>query len=173
MNSAIIVGASGMVGGLILDRCLSSEQIATVTIIVRKSIDKNHPKLKQIVLSDLSDYSSVEAEFERQDMGFFCIGAYTGQVADDILKKVTIDLPVAFAQTLKERSSHARLCFLSGAGADRTEKSKTSFARYKGMAERLRRGWVTGILSVLVTSIQSKKEKSPISFTASLESCTL
>ncbi|MFT6808460.1 MAG: hypothetical protein ACJA01_001685 [Saprospiraceae bacterium] len=40
-----------------------------------------------------------------------------------------------FAITLKKNSPQAILCLLSGAGADRTEKSSTSFARYKGMSE--------------------------------------
>lgn len=36
---------------------------------------------------------------------------------------------------MKQGSPNAALCLLSGAGADSSEKSKTSFARYKGMAE--------------------------------------
>jgi hypothetical protein len=36
---------------------------------------------------------------------------------------------------LRKNSPHSTVCFLSGAGADQTEKSKVSFARYKGMAE--------------------------------------
>ncbi len=46
-----------------------------------------------------------------------------------------MDYAVSFAKILKENSPAAKFCFLSGAGADRTEKSKTSFALYKGIAE--------------------------------------
>ena len=42
---------------------------------------------------------------------------------------------VAFAEALQVGNPKATLCLLSGAGADRKEKSRTSFAKYKGMAE--------------------------------------
>ena len=50
-------------------------------------------------------------------------------------RKITVDFALAFADMLKKHSSSATLCFLSGNGADQTEKSRISFAKYKGMAE--------------------------------------
>lgn len=52
-----------------------------------------------------------------------------------MLKVITVDYVLAFAQMLADKSPGARFCLLSGAGADRTEKSKTPFALYKGIAE--------------------------------------
>ncbi len=46
-----------------------------------------------------------------------------------------MDYPLAFAKALEASSPGARFCLLSGAGADQSEKSRTSFARYKGIAE--------------------------------------
>ncbi len=46
-----------------------------------------------------------------------------------------MDYALEFAATLKAESPDARLCFFKGAGADRSEKSRASFAKYKGMAE--------------------------------------
>lgn len=91
--------------------------------------------MKEVVLSDFEDYSDHLSEFENVSMGFFCVGVYTGQVDDNLFKKITVDYAVAFASALENKSPHSRLCLLSGQGADRTEKSKTSFAKYKGMAE--------------------------------------
>lgn len=73
--------------------------------------------------------------FKNIDSAFFCIGVYTGSVSDKLFKEITVDYAVSFAKMLKDNSPNAKLCLLSGAGADRTEKSKTSFALYKGMAE--------------------------------------
>jgi uncharacterized protein YbjT (DUF2867 family) len=72
---------------------------------------------------------------EGQDVALFSLGAYTGAVPDDEFRKITVDYTVAFAEALFRRSPHATFCLLSGAGADRTEKSRISFARFKGMAE--------------------------------------
>ena len=36
MKNAIIAGASGMIGNLVLEHCLSSPEIAQVTSLVRK-----------------------------------------------------------------------------------------------------------------------------------------
>ena len=70
-----------------------------------------------------------------QDAALFCVGAYTGAVPDEQFKRITYDVTMAFARALREASPEAVFCFLSGMGADRTEKSRTAFARYKGMAE--------------------------------------
>jgi len=69
------------------------------------------------------------------DAAFFCIGVYTGALSDDMFKVITVDYAVAFAKTLSDQSPQSTLSFLSGQGADRKEKSRASFAKYKGMAE--------------------------------------
>lgn len=131
----IIAGSTGMIGQLILESCLKSDIITEVRIIVRKPSGKKHAKLTEIVVTDFEDYSKYNHVFKDINMAFFCLGVYTGQVTDEILKKVTVNYAIEFAKTLEKNSPQARLCLLSGAGADRTEKSKTSFALYKGMAE--------------------------------------
>jgi hypothetical protein len=73
--------------------------------------------------------------FQNVDAAFFCIGVYTGQVHDPQFRVITVDYAVSFAQALKNNSPKATLCLLSGAGADRTEKSRMAFAKYKGIAE--------------------------------------
>lgn len=132
---AIIAGGTGMVGNLILNHCLESAQINEIISLVRKPTGMKHQKLKEVVIHDFEDYSTHQALFQGIDMAFFCIGVYTGQVEDNLFKKITVDYAIQYANALKENSPDATLCFLSGAGADRTEKSRTSFARYKGMAE--------------------------------------
>ena len=132
----ILTGGTGMVGGILLELCLKSSKVDEVVSFVRKpSNASKNPKLKEVVLSDFEDYSNQHSEFENVSMAFFCIGVYTGKVADDLFKKITVDYAVAFASALEKQSPHSTFCLLSGQGADRTEKSRTSFARYKGMAE--------------------------------------
>lgn len=135
MKNIIIVGASGMVGNLVLDRCLSASKTIQLTSLVRRKTNNKHPQLNEVVIDNFADYSEQADLFQNIDAAFFCIGVYTGQVPDEKFKVITIDFPAAFAKALKAHSPNANLCFLSGSGADRTEKSRTSFARYKGMAE--------------------------------------
>ncbi len=131
----LITGASGMIGSAILKQALVSQEISEVISLVRKTSNHQDKKLKEITIKDFSDYSNYQSLFENIDIAYFCIGVYTGQVPDTQFKQITVDYTVAFVKQIKKNSPAARLCFLSGAGADLTEKSKTSFALYKGMAE--------------------------------------
>jgi uncharacterized protein YbjT (DUF2867 family) len=131
----LITGASGMVGNEILKQAFLSPEIAVVKSLVRKKSKVQHEKLQEYIIKDFSNYDKDTTLFENIDAAYFCIGAYTGQLPDALFKKVTVDYAVEFAKQVKIHSPNARLCLLSGAGADQTEKSRTSFARYKGMAE--------------------------------------
>lgn len=66
----------------------------------------------------------------------FCLGVYTGAVADEEFRKITVDYTVEFARVLRASSPGAAFSFLSGSGADQTERSRMAFARYKGRAEK-------------------------------------
>jgi uncharacterized protein YbjT (DUF2867 family) len=131
----LIAGSSGMVGSIILRESLASEQVGQVTSLVRRFSGIQHPKLKEVILPDFTELTAIAENLKEIDVAFFCIGVYTGAVPDDEFKKITVDQANAFGDSLKAQSPHARLCFLSGQGADRSEKSRMSFARYKGMAE--------------------------------------
>ena len=124
-----------MIGNLVLTNCLKSDKITEVRSLVRKPTGQTHTKLTEIIITNFEYYSTQEDLFKDISAAFFCLGVYTGQVPDELFKKITVNYAVEFAKTLEKNSPQATLCLLSGAGADRTEKSKTSFALYKGMAE--------------------------------------
>jgi len=132
---AIITGATGMVGGIVLKQCLESNEIKEVISISRRSTGIQHPKLKEVIHKDFNNYEGQEAVFQNVDVAYFCIGVYTGTVADDVFKEITVDYTKSFADKLKAHSPTAKFSFLSGSGADPKEKSRVSFAKYKGMAE--------------------------------------
>jgi uncharacterized protein YbjT (DUF2867 family) len=131
----LIAGSTGMIGKLILEHCLNSIEVDEVRSLVRKPTATKHSKLKEIVIENFEDYSKHFDLFKNIDTTFFCVGLYTGQVPDAKFKLITVNYAVEFASALKRESPKSTLCLLSGMGADRTEKSRTSFARYKGMAE--------------------------------------
>lgn len=134
-KNLLVVGATGMVGGLVLRGALDDLRVGRVTALGRRATGVSHPKLEEVLQEDFLDYSGVTAALERQDVALYCLGAYTGQLPDDELRRVTLDYTVAFARALFARSPGATFCFLSGQGADQTGKSRMAFARYKGAAE--------------------------------------
>lgn len=137
MKNVLITGTNGMIGQLILELCLQRTDVATVTSITRKPLGIVHPKLQELIHNDFMDLDPVRDHFSNQDLCFYCIGVYTGTVSREEFRKITVDYTRVFAETLKQMSPEVVFCFLSGQGADRTEKSKLMFAQDKGIAENI------------------------------------
>ena len=131
----VIVGASGMVGGYALRHALEHPAVGSVTSIGRRTLDLAHRRLKQVVHPDFADSTALAADLSRQDALVFCLGAYTGSVSDQELRRITVDYTVELTRVLREQSPEATISFLSGGGADPTGRSRIPYARYKGMAE--------------------------------------
>ena len=140
MKNVIITGATGMIGGIVLDMCLENDEIGKVTSIVRRATGKTHDKLVEVIHKDFLDYSSIESHFDNQDICYFCIGVYTGAVPRDKFREITIDYTKVFAELLRQKNEKTSFCFLSGQGADTTEKSRVAFAKDKGIAENILKG---------------------------------
>ena len=131
----VIVGATGMVGGYALRYALDHPTVARVTAIGRRKLGVSHPKLDEVLHQDFADCSALAGTLENKDGAVFCLGTYTGAVADAELRKITVDYTVEFARVLRGSSINAAFSFLSGNGADQTGRSRMAFARYKGQAE--------------------------------------
>lgn len=137
MKKVLIAGASGMIGALVLQKCLENKRITKVYSLVRKPNGNSHPKLEEFICTNFKDFDGCIDAFQDIDMAFFCIGVYTGSASRERFREITVDFPLAFAAMLKQYNKELRFCLLSGAGADRTEKSKMMFAKDKGRAENL------------------------------------
>jgi uncharacterized protein YbjT (DUF2867 family) len=132
----VIVGATGMVGGYAVGYALDYKSVGRVTAIGRRELGIAHPKLKQILHRDFANCSALADELSGQNAAVFCLGAYTGVVPDEELRRITVDYTVEFARVLRAASPAAAFSFLSGSGADPTGRSRMAFARYKGEAEK-------------------------------------
>lgn len=135
-TSLVIVGASGMVGGYALRYALKHPAVKSATAIVRRGLNVSHPKLNEVVHHDFADCSALVESLSGQNAAVFCLGAYTGVVSDSELRTITVDYSIEFARVLRRSSPQATFAFLSGRGADPTGRSRASFARYKGEAEK-------------------------------------
>ena len=137
MKNVIITGTNGMIGKLVLEYCLQREDVNKVTSVTRKKTGITHPKLIEVLHENFLDFSSIKEALQHQDTCFFCIGVYTGRVPRDEFRRITVGVTKAFATELKKQSPETGFCFLSGQGADSSEKSKVMFALDKGVAENI------------------------------------
>ena len=135
---AIITGATGMVGSLVLELCLECDEITRVTSLLRRPSGIQHAKLSEIIVEDWLDLDENASCFESVDIVFYCLGVYSGAVKRDEFRKITVDYPEALARALQPRNPGLSFCLLSGAGADRSERSRIMFARDKGAGGLLR-----------------------------------
>src|SRR6267378_609170 len=131
----VLVGATGMVGKYALRYALDNSAVGSVMSIGRRKLGISHPKLTEVLHPDFADCSALAGVLSDQDAAVFCLGTYTGSVAEADLRRITVDYTIEFARVLHASSSGAAFSFLSGSGADPTGRSRMPFARYKGEAE--------------------------------------
>jgi nucleoside-diphosphate-sugar epimerase len=135
MKNIIITGSTGMIGSLILEYCLNSQEVSKVISLVRRSTGISHQKLDEIVVNDFMNLDENAHCFESIDVVYYCQGVYTGVVERDQFRKITVDYPEILGKILIQHNPNLRFCLLSGAGADRKEKSRFLFAKNKGTIE--------------------------------------
>ncbi len=136
-RNVLITGATGMIGGLVLEHCLAEPTIKQVTSLVRRSSGISHDTLQEIIVPNFMDLSAFQGVLSKIDLVFYCLGTYTGSVSADDMRRTTVDMPAHLAKLLEQAGARPRFCLLSGAGADRREKSRAAFARDKGAIENI------------------------------------
>lgn len=124
-----------MVGSLVLSYCLESPEIDSVISMSRKATAVTHNKLKEIIVDDFLNLDDESPCFDSINTVYYCLGVYTGAVNRDQFRQITVDYPETLARILVKKNPNTRFCLLSGAGADRTEKSRMMFAQDKGSIE--------------------------------------
>lgn len=131
----VIFGATGTVGAGALLECLDCPAISEVLCVLRRPTGRTHEKLREIVHADFNDFSSLASELEGLDACFWCVGIPSSGLTEARYTEVTHDYTVAAARLLRQLNPELRFVFVSGAGADETEKGRTMWARVKGRAE--------------------------------------
>ncbi len=94
---AIIAGASGLIGGFLLDILLQQPEYDEVLILVRKELPLQHEKLRQLVIDfdKLDDYTGRLTGHAL----FCCLGSTRKKTPDiSIYRKIDHDYPLQLAQ---------------------------------------------------------------------------
>lgn len=131
----LIAGSTGMIGKAILSLAINDPKVDEIICLVRRPTQQQHAKVKEIVIADFLHYSEHRETFKNVAKLYYCVGVYTGTVNRETFRKITIDYPLALAEAVRSASPEMAMVLLSGQGADRTEKSRLSFALDKGKVE--------------------------------------
>ena len=133
--NVILFGATGMVGLGVLRECLLDPGVARVLTVGRSATGQKHPKLREVTLPEMLDYSSIERELTGFDACFFCLGVSAAGMSEDAYRRVTYDITLAAARTLVRLNPAMTFIYVSGASTDSTERGRAMWARVKGSTE--------------------------------------
>ena len=131
----LLFGATGMVGQGVLRECLLDRDVTEVVCVGRRPSGETDPKLRDLVLPDPGQLSSVEAEVSGFDACFFCLGVSSVGMSEADYKRVTYDLTLGAARTLARLNPQMTFVYVTGASTDSTERGPSMWARVKGATE--------------------------------------
>lgn len=135
MSHVLITGATGMVGKGVLLSCLKDDSITKITLLTRRYSGVSNPKIKEILLTDFSNMLSIQAQLEKVDACFHCMGISSLGVSEKDYTIKTYDYTKLLADVCYENNSNMTFCYVSGTGTDETEKGRQMWARVKGKTE--------------------------------------
>jgi uncharacterized protein YbjT (DUF2867 family) len=124
-----------MVGRGVLLECLDDARVTTVLAVGRAPCGVTHPKLEELQHADFLNWDAVAARFAGADACFYCLGVTSAGTSEADYTRITYDFAVAAASEVATASPSCVLCFVSGAGADSSERSRVMCARVKGRTE--------------------------------------
>jgi uncharacterized protein YbjT (DUF2867 family) len=131
-RTALVAGASGLVGGHLLHLLLADAAYARVITLARRQLDARHAKLDQRVL-DLGALDAV-TDPPHVDDAFCCIGTTIKKAGSrDAFRQVDYDYVLAFARAA-QRAGARQFLLVTALGAD--PASRVFYSRVKGEIEQ-------------------------------------
>ena len=124
-----------MVGEGILYECLQHDEVEQVLVIGRRTCGYTHPKLNEIIHTDMYNLSSIEDQLKGYNACFFSLGTSSVGKKEPEFYKITYELTMHFATTLSRLNPEMTFCYISGRGTDSSEKGRMMWARVKGKTE--------------------------------------
>ena len=131
-KTAIITGASGLIGSKLLAILLQSKEYEKVISLGRKKLKNKHGKLFQEII-DFEDPATYE-KYLQGDVLFCCLGTTAKKTPDKtVYYKIDHDYPVGLAKTASTNGV-LQFHFISAIGAD--PSSSNFYLKTKGETER-------------------------------------
>ncbi|MFC7356251.1 NAD(P)H-binding protein [Jejudonia soesokkakensis] len=131
-KTAILLGATGLTGGILLDYLLQDEDFGKIIIFGRSSCEKEHPKIEEH-LGDMFELEAFSEAF-KGDVVFCCIGTTKAKTPNkETYKKIDYGIPVTAAKIAKQNEIEI-FEVISAMGAN--INSSTFYNKVKGEMER-------------------------------------
>ena len=131
MRSAIVVGATGLVGSALVKLLCESDEYVSVTVIARRKLDFQHEKLT-VHVRQFDDL--VEKDLNFADDIFCCLGTTIKKAKSrEVFEKVDIEYPVKIG-ALAKNCGVQHMIVISAMGAN--ENSFAYYNRVKGKLEK-------------------------------------
>ncbi|WP_353484116.1 NAD(P)H-binding protein [Haliscomenobacter sp.] len=132
-KNATLVGATGLIGGQILQQLLEDPDFAIIKVLVRRPIDFTHPKVQLIIL-DFADEAAYQVAIAGSDVVFCSVGTTLKQVNSDMVayRKIDYDIPVNAARFCAATAC-PKFLLVSSIGAD--SQSRNFYLKLKGEVE--------------------------------------
>lgn len=131
-KKAIIIGATGLTGGFLLDGVLLDPNFDEVVVYGRNKTGKDSPKLKEFEVDIVGESSWLENL--NADVVFCCIGTTKAKTPDqEKYKAIDYGIPVRLAKACTQKGIN-QFIVVSALGAN--PNSKISYNRIKGEMER-------------------------------------
>ncbi len=131
-KTAIILGASGLTGSILLKKLLEDKRYDSVKIFSRNPTGTDHPKLLEFT-GNLLELESFKKDFVADEV-YCCIGTTAKKTPDkELYKKIDYGIPVAAAR-LSKKYQIGTFLVISSLGADK--KSRIFYNRTKGEMEK-------------------------------------
>lgn len=134
-QTAVVLGASGLVGSYVVQNLLEDDSFTTVRVLVRKPLLLQHPKLEQ-QLVNFTNYEEYKKKLGTGNCIFCCIGTTKANVKSDETeyRKIDFDIPVNAARFGSE-AGFQQFLLVSAVGAN--SKSRIFYSRLKGEVEEV------------------------------------
>lgn len=130
-GTALLLGATGMVGRSLLQLLLDDPQVNRVHVLVRRSLGMEHPKLTEW-LSDLATLPEDDTPFQCSDL-YISFGSTMAKAGSkESFRRIDLDMPLRVARRAREAGAQ-RCMLVSAVGADKD--SMIFYSRVKGELE--------------------------------------
>lgn len=130
-KTALIAGATGLIGDKLLELLLKDESYSKVLVVTRKPLKKEHEKL-EVLITDFAKLGEVSDKL-KADHVFCCLGTTMKKAGSkEKFRKVDYEYPLELARLCKENGANKYL-LISAMGAGK--KSSVFYNQVKGEIE--------------------------------------
>lgn len=155
-KSAVVFGATGLVGSEVVKELLNRPEYTKVTAVVRKPIPLSHPSLEFFIISDFSKLSETALNLWADEY-YCCIGTTIGAAGSkENFRLVDFNIPEQIA-LLAQKLAVPYMAVVSSIGAN--EKSSNFYLHTKGEMERRVQDIYRGSLKIVRPSLLVGKRK--------------